>query len=84
MTPHTKPRRVARSRAPVVSHDLLVGGDWACAHNEIGTLRHVAGTLALVEGGEVRDQLLEIERLCVEDSEAALGRWCAIRERLHH
>ncbi len=62
----------------------MVGGDWACAHNNIGTLRHVAGTLARVEGGEVRDQLLEIERLCVEDSEAALGRWCAVRERLRH
>ena len=79
MTPHSKPRR-----KPAAAHDLVVGGDWACAHNNIGTLRHVAGTLARSSGGEVRAQLLEIERLCLDDSEAALGRWCAVRDKLSH
>ena len=83
MTPHAKPRRT-HSRSPSPPHDLVVGGDWACAHNNIGTLRHVAGTLAREEGGELRDRLLEIERLCVDDSEAALGGWCAVREMLRH
>ena len=61
MSPPAKPRRPLKSHA--VAHDLVVGGDWACAHNNVGTLRHVAGTLARAEGGEIRAQLLEIERL---------------------
>ena len=62
--------------------ELLVGGDWACANNDVGTLARIAEMLAPCLAEPLRVELLEFARLCHDDAEQASNRWYTTRERL--
>jgi hypothetical protein len=63
---------------------LFVGGDWASAHNELGSLAHVAEQLAVCVAEPFHRELIELAQLCHDDSDAAGRRWLEVRERLRH
>lgn len=60
--------------------DLLVGGDWASAHGDFGTLRHVAGLLADRVPESLRCECREICACCHTDPDAASARWGHLRD----
>ena len=59
--------------------ELLVGGDWACADGDFGTIAHNAELLAYCVVEPLRHELLDVARACHEDHEHAAERWTEAR-----
>ena len=79
MTPHHS--STSETRAPPLG-TLLVGGDWACADGDVGTLAHVAGQLAERLDDELRAELLELVNRCHHVPDKAGAAWARLRELL--
>jgi hypothetical protein len=62
---------------------LCVGGDWACAHGDLGALRHVAQTLAVHAKEPIHCKLVELAEACTWDPEHAVARWMQVRDQLY-
>lgn len=73
----------ARSNEPTQpSSALLVGADWAIAHNDMGTLAHASRQLATRTSPSLRTDLLELADLCERDANLAVRRWPMLREEV--
>lgn len=62
--------------------ELIVGGDFAIAQGDLGTLAHNAELLALCVAEPLRHELLDVVDCCHHRIDDASGRWCEVRERL--
>ena len=62
---------------------LCVGGDWACAHGDLGALRHIARSLALHAEEPMHCELLELAEACRCDPDTAVARWMQIKDQLY-
>lgn len=62
---------------------LFVGGDWACAEGQVGTLAHVAEQLAVCVAEPLRAELIALVRDCHERPERAAREWMRVRELAH-
>jgi len=60
--------------------ELLVGGDWACAHGDAETLAYVAQQLASCVAEPYHGQLAEVARLAHTDPGLATAAWARVRE----
>ena len=58
---------------------LLLCGDWAIAHGNVGSLAVIAAELAQHAHGGLRAELLEIRELCKSDDGFAAQRWYKLR-----
>lgn len=67
---------------PRRANTLLVAGDWACAHNDLGTLAWVAESLAHSSDEPLRHELIRLAHLCHKDAALASERWYELQERL--
>lgn len=72
----------AHDRAHPAIGELLVGGDFAIAQGDLGTLAHNAELLALCVAEPLRRELLEVVECCHHRIEDASERWCEVSERL--
>lgn len=63
--------------------ELLAAADWACAHNDVETLGHIARQLAAQFAGHLHDELLGIARQVARDDARAARSWTDMRVRLH-
>jgi hypothetical protein len=68
------------ARAPM--SDLLVGGDWACAEGDLGTLAHNAELLACCVAEPLRREMIDVVHACHDDQDYAGERWREAREHL--
>jgi hypothetical protein len=76
---------VSRIMKDPTSHSgLVLCGDWAIAHGNVGGLAVVAKQLAKTLNGPLRDQLVEVARLCKRNEDQATARWYQLRPRLQH
>ena len=73
----------AHEQAAMPMSALLVGGDWACAEGDVGTLARNAELLAGCVAEPLRHELLDLARTCHVDYEHASERWCEVREHVH-
>jgi hypothetical protein len=63
--------------------ELLVGGDWACAHGDAETLAHIAGELAPCVAEPLHGQLAEVAVLAHTDPTRAAAAWAQVRRVIH-
>jgi hypothetical protein len=61
---------------------LLVCGDWAVAHGNVGGLAVVARDLAAKTSGRLHDELVQVADLCDRNEDLATCRWYKLRSRL--
>ena len=71
-------------KEPTSHSGLVLCGDWAIAHGNVGGLAVVAKQLAQTVKGPLRDQLVEVARLCKRNEDQATARWYQLRPRLQH
>ncbi len=63
--------------------ELVIGGDWACAHGDFSTLHHIAEQLAEHADNHtsLKRQLLAFANACYDDPDQAAVQWAALRTR---
>jgi hypothetical protein len=61
---------------------LVLCGDWALAHGNVGSLAEIAEELAERAQGGLRGDLVEVARLCRTDEVRASRQWFQLRSRL--
>jgi len=61
--------------------ELVVGGDWACAHGDFSTLHFIGEQLAAHAPRALRSKLLAFAEHCIDDPERAAMEWAALRRR---
>jgi hypothetical protein len=78
MTPlsSTKPE----TRVPIGK--LCVGGDWACAHGDLGGLRYVAQQLADYVREPMHGELDTLVAACANDPDRAIALWTSLKDRV--
>ena len=62
--------------------ELCFGGDWACAHGNVGALADIAMRLAFRASEPLQTDLLALAHLCRRDPAEASARWFALRPSL--
>jgi hypothetical protein len=63
--------------------ELCVGGDWACAHGDLGGLRHVAQQLADYVPEPMHCALIELATTCGCDPDRACALWARLKTDLY-
>jgi hypothetical protein len=58
---------------------LFVGGDWACAEGQLGTLAYVADLLSRCVAEPLRIELVALVRTCHDRPEGAAREWMRVR-----
>jgi hypothetical protein len=66
-------------RAPHAIGTLVVGGDWACAHGDLGGLADVARRLATLAGEPLRRELVALADACHRDPDQATAAWVRVK-----
>jgi len=66
---------LADDLTPDTIRQLCTGGDWACAHGDLGALRHVAQHLAAGAAEPLHRELLDLAELCLQDPYRAPTLW---------
>lgn len=59
--------------------ELCVDGDWACAHGDLGALRHIARTLAARLPEPLHCELTELADACAGDARRAMALWSKVK-----
>ncbi|HUJ59020.1 MAG TPA: hypothetical protein VLX92_11020 [Kofleriaceae bacterium] len=77
MTPRT-----SRTRAHAIG-ELAIGGDWACAHGDFGTLAYLARRLSTYVAEPLHCQLAALAELCRSDPGRAVEQWSHVRDLLY-
>lgn len=62
---------------------LCVGGDWACAHGDLGGLRYVARQLADYVPEPMHCELDALATACAADPDRAIALWARLKSRLY-
>ncbi|MBZ0238440.1 MAG: hypothetical protein K8M05_39370 [Deltaproteobacteria bacterium] len=78
------------SKAKCIEHsigELCIGGDWACAHGDLGALRNVARALADRLDEPLHRALVDLADACAHDPDRATSAWwelkAQVRQRRH-
>lgn len=74
---------IASTSTPATAHvvgELVIGGDWACAHGDFSTLHYIAQRLADI-AVPLRRQLLAFATACYADPDRAARQWATLRTR---
>jgi hypothetical protein len=61
--------------------ELVIGGDWACAHGDFGTLHFIVAKLADHAWPSLRKRLLDCANACYDDPDRAAVEWATLRTR---
>lgn len=75
---------MASTSTPDTAHavgELVIGGDWACAHGDFSTLHFIAQQLADKAQAPLRRQLLACANACIDDPDDAAVQWAMLRTR---
>lgn len=64
------------------SSALLVGADWALAHNDMGALAYTSRLLAARTSKSLGEDLMEMADLCERDGDLAARRWPMLRTEI--
>jgi hypothetical protein len=77
---------IASTSPPGSAHavgELVIGGDWACAHGDFSTLHFIAERLARYADPRtaLKRQLLAFANACYDDPDEAALQWAALRTR---
>lgn len=59
---------------------LAIGGDWACAHGDIGTLGCLARQLSEYMTEPLHCELVALAEQCCADPAGATARWPSLRD----
>lgn len=62
---------------------LCVGGDWACAHGDLGGLRDVARRLEAYVQEPIHCELEALVAACAADPNRAVALWSTLRDRIY-
>ena len=66
---------------PLDIEQLVLGGDWACAHGNLEGLEDVAQQLAEIADEPVHSELLAVAQECRTNPEHAIRHWYAAKQR---
>jgi hypothetical protein len=61
--------------------ELVVGGDWACAHGDFSTLHFIGERLATHAASSLKTKLLAFAEHCLDNPERAATEWASLRTR---
>jgi hypothetical protein len=62
---------------------LCVGGDWACAHGDLGGLRDIARQLEDYVSEPLHCELEALVAACAADPDRAVSLWDALKDRIY-
>lgn len=62
--------------------ELCIGGDWACAHGDLGALRYVAQCLADHTSGALHRDLIALSDACYDEPDLAAAAWVQLKDRV--
>jgi hypothetical protein len=69
--------------ASIAIGKLCVGGDWACAHGDLGGLRNVARQLQDYVPEPLHCELEALVAACATDPDRAATLWDALKDRIY-
>ena len=75
---------IASTSTPETGHavgELVIGGDWACAHGDLSTLHFIARQLSEHAQPPLKRQLLGCADACYNDPDRAAELWASLRTR---
>lgn len=75
---------IASTSSPDTGHavgELVLGGDWACAHGDFGTLHFITVKLAQHAKPRLRRRLLDCATACYDNPDRAAAEWATLRTR---
>lgn len=75
---------IASTSPPHTAHvvgELVIGGDWACAHGDFSTLHFIARRLAKHAPAQLQGQLLSCANACYDNPDQAAEQWASLRTR---
>jgi hypothetical protein len=61
---------------------LCVGGDWACANGDLGTLGDIASRLVTCVPEPLRCELSNLSEMCRKHPDEATSAWVQIKRRV--
>lgn len=62
--------------------ELVIGGDWACAHGDAGALGYLARELSEYVAEPLHRELVALANLCDSAPDDAAHRWPQLREQV--
>lgn len=62
--------------------ELCVGGDWACAHGDVGALRNIAHELAVRVHEPLHCALVALAEACERAPDSAPHAWWELKARI--
>jgi hypothetical protein len=75
---------IASASTPHIAHvvgELVISGDWACAHGSFSTLHFITRELAEHAPTPLQQLLLACANACYDDPDAAAEQWASLRTR---